>query len=614
MCGIIGIAGRKPPKSNQLLAALAHRGPDGKGEWNGKLGGKPAWFGHTRLAIVELSEAGAQPMLSRDGRWAVSFNGEIYNHMDLRTRLSGPFRGHSDTETLVELLARHGFEATLPLLNGMFAFAAADLEKGLLYLARDPFGIKPLYYRTERDALAFSSEIRALRVLSPLAAEVNGEALQTFLTLRYVPSPDTLLHEVKRLPPGHWLRFSPASGGVATGCYIEPTHGRFTGSFDEASEAYGEALTQAVRRQLMSDVPMGILLSGGIDSALVAAMAAKEHPDIASFSVGFGPEYPECELEAAAHTARVLGIPNEAVIVTPEMLQQALPEMVASVEEPLGTTSIMPMWFLARKAREQATVVLTGQGSDEPWGGYRRYQLEGWRDSATLRLGASVARRLSWLHPRMPEAARRGMMSLGHSALPEAFAAAYTLFTPTECAALTGRADAPEAIARIRHWLGWLSTERCGSAEAMMRIDTRMNLADDLLLYGDKITMAASLEARVPMLDIELVRFIESLPIHYRLGRGKGKILHRHMAEAYLPRDITQRKKIGFQVPFGAWSRGIWKEWLEAVLLTPQAKYLHLISREAVQRMWDEHQAGRPDRSRQIFALLTLALWAEASF
>ncbi|MBI1276165.1 hypothetical protein GC177_09370, partial [bacterium] len=345
-----------------------------------------------------------------------------------------------------------------------------------------------------------------------------------------------------------------------------------------------------------------------------AAMAARDHPNIASFSVGFGPEHPECELEAAAHTAKVLGIPNEAVIVTPEMLQQALPEMVASVEEPLGTTSIMPMWFLARKAREQATVVLTGQGSDEPWGGYRRYQLEGWRDSTAARMGAAMARKLTWLHPRMPEAVRRGMMSLKHSALPDAFAAAYALFTPAECAALTGRADAPEAIARIRHWLGWLSTEPCDSAEAMMRIDTRMNLADDLLLYGDKITMAASLEARVPMLDIELVRFIESLPIGYRLAKGKGKILHRHMAGHYLPKEITQRKKIGFQVPFGAWSRGIWKEWLETVLLNPQAGYLQLVSREAVEKMWLEHQAERPDRSRQLFALLTLALWAEATF
>ncbi|MBI1275333.1 asparagine synthetase B, partial [bacterium] len=257
MCGIIGIAGRKPTKSKDLLTVLAHRGPDGQGEWNGRLGGKPAWFGHTRLAIVELSEAGAQPMHSRNGRWVVSFNGEIYNHMDLRKRLSGEFRGHSDTETLVEMLAQHGFEATLPLLNGMFAFAAADLEQGLLYLARDPFGVKPVYYRNKGDALAFSYEMRALRSLSPFAAEVNGEALQTFLTLRYVPSPDTLLHEVKRLPPGHWLRFSPASGGLATGCYIEPTHARFTGSFDEASEAYREVLAGAVKRQLMSDVPMG---------------------------------------------------------------------------------------------------------------------------------------------------------------------------------------------------------------------------------------------------------------------------------------------------------------------------------------------------------------------
>lgn len=611
MCGVLGAVDLAIDETT--LSLLQHRGPDGHGLELVNCAGRNVWLAHARLSILDLSPAGHQPMQSRDRRWWVTFNGEIYNHLQLRNELSGTFRGHSDTETLVELIAAKGVESVLPRLNGMFAFAALDTLTGKLFLARDPFGIKPLYFLDSGKTLIFASEARAVNAVLQSAGlavpDINRSALQQFLTLRYTPSPSTLWEGVQRLAPGHVLCFDLASGMSSQTCFIQATSERFIGTFDEAVECYQSKLAQAVERQLMSDVPVGILLSGGIDSALVAAMTKGAGVLAPCFTVGFGGGHRECEIDDAAHTARVLGLPFHRVLISPEQLRSVLPSIVRSIEEPLGTTSVMPMWELVRRAREDVTVVLTGQGTDEPWGGYYRYQVEllrnmvGW--PALWRGGSAM---LSFWKGK-PEVLERGFRSLSEGEPANQIIEAACLFTAAERESLTGLADDGGASAQLRHWLQWLAPVPCLSgAERMMRVDTRMNLADDLLLYADKISMAASLEARVPMLDIELVQFVESLPIEYRLRWGKGKIVHKTMAERYLPADIVHRPKKGFQVPFGAWSRNEWRAWLEPLLLDGLDGLLH---RNGVERLWRQHLACKPDRSRQIFALMMLALWRQ---
>ena len=607
MCGILGSIGIEI--SEDHLLALRHRGPDGNGIERIPVAGHIVTLAHTRLSILDLSPAGRQPMRSQDGRWWLTFNGEIYNHLDLRKVLSIEFRGHSDTETLVELIAKEGLEQAVARLNGMFAFAALDLLEGKLYLVRDPFGIKPLYFSRQDRKFSFASEVGALKALGVVSSGVDVQALQLFMTLRYLPAPTTLWSSVNRLHPGHVLCVDVATGKSELSCYIKPVKTRFSGSIDDAVDAYQINLKAAINRQLLSDVPVGVLLSGGIDSALVAAMAKDLGRDLPCFSVGFGKGHPECELADAAETARVLGLPFSSVQVSPDMLMQSLPDIVRSVEEPLGTTSIMPMWYLVKKAREQATVVLTGQGTDEPWGGYRRYQVEMVHRMFPFASFWQGLRGLSGVAGALPEVLERGLRTLSVRGLQNRAVEACTLFSGAERKSLLGSDADGGASKLMQYWLGILDNGMAEPAERMMQMDARMNLADDLLLYGDKISMAVSLEARVPMLDVELMSFVESLPLQYRLALRRGKIVHKKMAERYLPSAIVHRKKKGFGVPFGAWSRGSWRQYIEECLLRPDAPHWAMLDRREVINLWNQHLKAAPDRSRQIFSLLMLALW-----
>jgi len=612
LCGVVGIVTEAPlaRAPEAALAALRHRGPDSSGSASLRAGPAHVWLGHTRLAILDLSPAGRQPMRSQDGRWWVTYNGEIYNHRELRSELALAWRGHSDTETLVECLAAWGLERTLERLNGIFAFAALDAVAAKLYLARDPFGVKPIYYSAPSAArLSFASELRALAILDGAARRLNLQACRAFLTLRFVPSPNTLLEGIQRLAPGHFLVRSLATGKDAVCCYTRYSPQRFRGTLDEAVEAYQAQLSRAVKRQLLSDVPVGMFLSGGVDSGLVAALAAEHLGDLPSYTVGFGGEHAECELADAAQTAAALGLRHHRVFVTPQELWQAFEDGVDAVEEPLGTPSILPMWHLARRAREDVTVVLTGQGSDEPWGGYRRYQAELWRERIRFpawleRLGP-VLRRL----PRVPELLERAVATLPVADRAQRFERTYAPFPAELRRELLGSPDPGCAASSIRYWLDWLGAAGIPDVQAMMAIDARLGLADNFLLYGDKIAMAHSLEARVPMLDIDLVAFVESLPIEYRVGLRGGKLAHKLAAARRLAPAIVERRKKRFEVPFRRWAATVWRERVADILLEPEAAHWAWFSRAAVERLLCEHVSGRRNWSEQLFALTSLFLW-----
>ena len=614
MCGIFGTTRAiRPDELDAIGQLLHHRGPDSGGQVQLHQPGNrpPLSLLHTRLAIQDLSANGHQPMQSRDGRWWVTFNGEIYNHFELRQQLTPPFNGTSDTETLVEYLATHGLTHTLAALNGMFAFAAFDSQARELHLVRDHFGIKPLYYHLAQGNLTFASELTPLQQATGLRARLDSASLDRFLSLRYCPSEATLLSGINRLPPGHCLSVALDDGHSHCWRFVEAGQQRFDGTRETAIDEYGRRLKAAVQQQLIADVPVGVLLSGGIDSAIIAAMAREATSDLRSYTVGFGRHHRECELDDAAQTAKTLGIPHHQVTVSPADLLDCLPKIVSAVEEPLGTTSIMPMWYLTQKAKEDVTVVLTGQGNDEPWGGYRRYQIELLLNQIPL-LKQPWCRPPEWLVGRFTsDAVQRGLRCLGIGDRAERFRQAYALFSDDEKQRLLPGAN---GIARdsINYWLDWLPGDAgLSDAERMMRIDTRMNLADDLLLYGDKIAMACALEARVPMLDKELVGFIESLPLAHRTSMRGTKLVHKAMAERYLPREIVHRPKKGFQVPFTEWSRTIWRDFVEANLLSPGLKLYDHLDHQAVAQLWQQHLRAKRDLGRQIFALLSLSLWSE---
>lgn len=611
MCGIIGVVGARARELDfrKALASIEHRGPDGRGHFHGTAQGVPFLIGHTRLSIVELSAAGAQPMHSADGRWVLTYNGEIYNHLELRNRLvQRNWRGRSDTETLVEAIAEWGIEATLPQLNGMFAFCAMDLWNGAVYLARDPFGIKPLYLARHGEGIAFASEIRALSAIGVDTKRLDRDSLATLLALRFVPSPSTLLSDVERMRPGHYLKLDLPSMAREESSYAAPTRSRFKGNFQDAVEAYEIAFRKAIDRQMMSDVPIGVFLSSGVDSALISAVASQAGAPLKTFTVGYEGDLPGCEISGASETARFLGIPHESIRVGPHEMFEAFPKVVRQIEEPTGTTSILSLWFLSEFARRQVTVVLTGQGSDEPLGGYRRYQGEIAR-SVLSRVGLERAlESLGGLMNPRNELLGRIFHSIREKESAKRFLRTYEMLFEQDRLAITGSLIKGRELQAIQYWLDWLDQTGDDDADRMMRIDSRMNLSDDLLLNGDKISMAFSLEARVPMLDLDLIHLIESLPRKYRVTLGRTKIVHKALASRILPQSLVQRRKLGFPMPFLEWSQTIWKSKIEETLLDPGNPIYRELSRAPVEKLWREHLAGT-DHSRGIFTLLSLGFW-----
>lgn len=604
MCGILGTIGCG--FSENELRLIAHRGPDSWGVEERALNGKKIQLGHTRLAIVELSDAGAQPLVSKCGNYIITFNGEIYNHLKLRKRLKfSNFNGHSDTETILYYLIENGISGVKDF-NGIFSFSFLNIKDEKLYLVRDHFGVKPLYYYCNSRKIIFSSEIRPIKLLTN--PELNKGNFATLLRLRYLPSPETLYSGIKKLNPGSFLKIDLSIDILETeqNYFINKLPKVSFQSKIQAVKNYAKKIEGAVHRQLMSDVEVGVLLSGGIDSAVIASLAQKKiGKPLKAFTIGFEGLHDEDEVLQAQKTADVLGLDHFAKRISFDDFLSVLKESNRIIEEPLATTSVIPMYYLAEFASEYVKVVLTGQGADEPLGGYQRYQGE--------IISSMIPRELIKMSERfvnLPfiknEKIIRALDSLGEKDNITRFLKVYSVFSPQEIKELLGFKE-EKALNIIRNYYEILGcAKRKASVDKMMAIDTRMNLSDDLLLYTDKITMNFALECRVPMLDQEFVNYIESLPSKYRVQRGKTKIIHKKYAERLLPTEIINRKKFGFQSPTNIW----FKEYNDKIknLLLNKSIFTDIFDSNAIENVLKQHLKGY-NREKQIFLLLSIYFW-----
>lgn len=608
MCGILGTINL--PLDNKLLDSIKHRGPDDSGLVSLKSQQHEVILGHRRLSIVDLSPNGHQPMATFDNGEYVVFNGEVYNHMDLRNDLTDfEFRGHSDTETILNSLSKYGIDA-IKQFNGIFAFAFISLKRKLLYLGRDPFGVKPVYYSFTPDNFCFSSEIKPLLQIVP--NDIDQLNIAELLKLRYSPSPDTLFKSIKKVRPGHYLEidFSGEKLKLNERSYITP---RLSSSkklsFSQALSDYERYFEQAVDRQLMADVDVGILLSGGIDSALVAAYAQRySKQPLKAFTVGFADrdDYAD-ETVDAKETAELLGMEHHVVRIGFSDFLDTIKKCVSITEEPLATTSIIPMISLAQLAAKDVKVVLSGQGADESLGGYGRYQGELYQKfipTIAAKMVLHGAKKFNIKNEQL----LRGLYALSEDNDTKRFLKAYTVFDDNEIMSLIGKSDI-RSQEKLDYLYGLLNcSDQQHNIERMMSMDLRLNLPDDLLLYTDKVTMRHSLECRVPMLDHDLVSFIESLPYRYRVRLGKSKIIHKTLAEKVLPSVIVHRKKKGFLSPTKKWFKesGLLKD----ILLSRTSKFSNLFNLNAVEYVIDQHATGF-NRERHIFLLLCLYFWMD---
>ncbi len=605
MCGILGAVDYKI--TEEVLDLIKHRGPDRQEIKNYISAGRNVCFGHTRLSIVDLSDAGNQPMTSQCGNYEIIFNGEIYNHLDLRKKLNRTeYKGHSDTETVLYFLIEKGIDSVRDF-NGIFAFAFINKKDGTLYLARDKYGVKPVYHFCDGNRILFSSEIRPINKI--LNSELDTVSLNLLLNLRYCPSPSTLFKDIFKLRPGHYaeMDLNKEILELSIKSFISTERKQLDISYPEAVKEYGKLLESAIERQLMSDVEVGILLSGGIDSAMVAGIAAKKldyKPKV--FTVGFGSDYRVSEIKAARETADHFGLEQYVTEIDSSDFFDVFEKCSRIVEEPLATTSFIPMYYLAELAAKRVKVVLTGQGADEPLGGYGRYQGEVIRDlypQVLLKLAASAIR----LSGTKKERLLRGANSINISDDIQRFVETYSIFNSDEIRLLTG-SDTIPSQEYVRYYYELLKCKAIPkSAERMMALDKYMDLSDDLLLYTDKITMNFSLECRVPMLDLELVDFLAGLPTDYKVKRGKTKIIHKEYAKQFLPASIINRPKFGFQSPTDIWFRESSGR-IREMLLSDDNKLLNYLNRSEIEKLLVSHNKGF-NKEKQIFLLLGLYYW-----
>lgn len=619
MCGICGIyrfAGGQPADATvleRMNASLFHRGPDGGGVYTDGRAGLAA----RRLAIIDIAH-GDQPMLAADGDVCVVQNGEILNHRELRCGLDrAGVRLHTncDTEVLLHLYLRDG-PAFVSQLRGMFAIALWDRRRRQLLLARDRFGIKPLYYELHDGGISFASELKALLQQPGFSTEVDREALHSFLAFNSIPAPLTIFAAARKLPAGHTLTCSPS--GIAIERFARPSPASASGLRRERADGLAEELRDrlrdSVQAHLLADVPVGVLLSGGVDSSVLAALSASQSSDrLATFSIGFR-ERSFNELDLAREVARRYGTEHHELIVSPD-IAELLPKLVAAFDEPFADSSAVPTYLVSQLAAEHVKVVLSGEGGDELFGGYETYAA----DQLALKIGPAAAR-LAPLVERLPSSSAR--VSLDYRAkrfvrsasLPplERHHGWKEIFSPEQRRELLR----PEWHEPDFDPLGpsrerFAETEDAPLLARLQDVDLGVYLPDDLLVKTDRMSMVHGLEARVPYLDPVVAELALALPTQLKVRGLSKKRLLRAAAAPLLPRSITSARKRGFSIPAAAWLRGELEPFARELLAPDRTRRQGYFDPNTVNRILEDHVGRREDYSRQLWGLMSFSLWVE---
>lgn len=639
MCGIAGFIGFDARTSAQDIAQRmssrqAHRGPDDRGVWVDE--DAQVALSHLRLSIVDLSPLGAQPMVSHCGRYVLVYNGEIYNHLEIKAQLSRAWRGHSDSEVLLEAIVEWGLRETLQRCAGMFAIAVWDRQERALYLARDRMGEKPLYYGSMRGTFGFASQLSALREHPSLQAPIDRDAISLLLRYHSIPAPRSIYVGMFKLPPGTWLRVTRATLGTALlpetywsaqDAAIRGINNPLSGSPEELTDELEGLLTKVIGDQMVADVPLGAFLSGGIDSSTVVALMQKQsRRPVRTFSIGFD----ERGYDEAAHAravARHIGTDHSELYVSPVEALRVVPELARIYDEPFADSSQIPTCLLAAMARKHVTVALSGDGGDELFGGYNRYThapaiwnvlrhvprslrtvggaalaalpipfwngvesvggifVPAWRSRQQFALKA--AKMIDVLDTRSPEDVYQRLISHGDSQ-------ARSL--------LPGQAS-PRPV-DLAHELPTIE-------ERMMLADTQQYLPDDILVKVDRATMAVSLEARVPLIDHRLYEFAWRIPLSMKIRDGQGKWILRRVLDRHVPRTLVDRPKMGFAVPVAEWLRGPLREWAEDLLSESRLRAEGYFDATTVHNLWRGHIRGARDWHRTLWDLLMFQSWLE---
>ncbi len=625
MCGVVGIFA--PPghqredlsgRCRVMADTLAHRGPDDQGLFCDEASGIA--LGHRRLSILDLSPLGRQPMRSATGRYTLCYNGEVFNHLELRRELETlghGFRGGSDTETMLAAIEQWGLVPAVERFVGMFAFALWDAAEQALHLVRDRLGVKPLHYGRAGSAWVFGSELKALRAHPDFAPVIDQDALALYFRHGYIPAPHSIYRGVRKLLPGTILTLRAPEAEPQTQTYwaVDEVWRRgaatpFPGGEDEAADELERLLRQSVRLRLLSDVPLGALLSGGVDSSLVAAlMRAEGTGPVRSFAIGFA----EAAFDESPHAravARHLGCEHTELRLTPGDLLDMVPGLPRVWDEPFADPSQIPTQLVYRLARRHVTVALSGDGGDELFGGYSRYFVHAPARLRTLPgplrpAAAALARLLPEATPPLlgglPWKLRWRLDALAFNDFSDHYRHFTSLLRHPEDLVPGGREPAPRMTAQAARGLD--------RHQAMSCWDLMQYLPDDILTKVDRASMAASLEARTPLLDHRLVEFAATLPTAWKVRGGQGKHILRRVLHRHVPPELVERPKMGFGVPIGQWLRGPLRAWAQELLEPARIARGGVLDARFVARIWREHLAGRADWNYTLWSVLMFEAW-----
>ena len=659
MCGIAGFLGGRystleeaSTTARRMATAIASRGPDDDGVWiDAKVG---VALAHRRLAIIDLSHAGHQPMHSTSGRSVIVFNGEIYNHLNVRHQLENRYpnnlswRGHSDTETLLVAIECWGLEKALGAVTGMFAFVFWDRKERTLYLARDRIGEKPLYYGWQNGVFLFGSQLKALSMHPAFEGDIDRDALTLFLRHTYIPSPWSIYKGVRKLPAGTYLKITMDSMQGCNGSELpEPLRywslpdivgagqaRSFEGTSEEAVDTLHKLLLHAVRHQMVADVPLGAFLSGGIDSAtVVALMQAQSGRPVQTFTIGFD-ELGYNEAEYAKAVARHLGTDHTELYASARVALDVIPRLPEIYDEPFADSSQIPTFLVAEMSRRYVTVALSGDGGDELFGGYGHYlwmpQLWRWLSNMPTplcRVGAHIIEAIflhgsDWLldrivrRPTMRNEYLRAKSKARKLALLIKCRAQEDLY----CRYISGWQDPAEIVrgASKPHTVPtedvlWHRPDALEFANRLMMIDTLIYLPDDILVKVDRAAMGVSLETRAPFLNHHIAEFIWRLPQSFKIRDGQGKWILRQVLHKYVPKELIERPKMGFNTPIGSWLRGPLKDWAEALLDQTRLKTEGFFDPQPIRQKWNAHLNEHERWDQHLWSILMFQAWLDHS-